>query len=474
MNRPKYSIIIPTCERANLLEHTINGCLLQDYKDYEILVSNNYSSDHTPFVLDKFKDESRIRVVGTKRRLAMPNHWEFAMSHALGEYIIFLGDDDGISPGLLKLLDDIIELSGANIIKWEIVLYHHPDWPGVEANTLRINSKCSLNVYSVSTEKVIKDYVNFEFQYFPNLLQTCYRNALYKRAKQKTGKVFVGGPDFSCPLLLLMDSKTKYVHIDAVLGFGGRSKESNGAYLTSKDKSNAKRYKEFLAEFKNEDPFPYHEPKTVSFANIFMASFSYARHYYPEVIPDASINVLELCKRTQAEILRVRKKGTSSLIDKKQTKDFYQFVETLPGEQRNIIKSMAGYPSFRGKGKMIGKEIRDTGRNSVTSIGRIFPEKLRPKIKSIAFRLINRAVPVDQFIYLDGSKYGFVNGGDVMFKLNWLVELAQKYICHLPNVNHDGIDEIGRIEVIFGEKKDRKPKFIIKKSSVAVTKTSEV
>ena len=129
MKNPKYSIIIPTCDRANLLKHTINGCLRQNYDNYEILVSNNFSSDNTKIILENFNKEPKINVVKTESRMAMPLHWEFAMSHARGDYIIFLGDDDGISTNLLLLLDSIIKQYDSNIIKWQTYLYHHPDWP---------------------------------------------------------------------------------------------------------------------------------------------------------------------------------------------------------------------------------------------------------------------------------------------------------------------------------------------------------
>ena len=179
MQKPKYSIVIPTCERATLLEYTIKGCLLQNHGDYEILISNNCSRDNTDIILEKFKSVPQIRVVESKTRLAMPMHWEFAMSHALGEYIIILGDDDGISPDLLNILDNIIDQSDANIIKWKSYCYHHPDWPGPEANNLRVDKKYSSKVHNMLPEKIIKDYAKVKYQYFPNLLQTCFSKDLF-------------------------------------------------------------------------------------------------------------------------------------------------------------------------------------------------------------------------------------------------------------------------------------------------------
>ena len=445
MQKPKYSIVIPTCDRANLLEYTIKGCLLQNYDNYELLVSDNYSNDNTKVILDSFKKDPKIRVVETKSRLAMPNHWEFAMSHALGEYIIILGDDDGISPDLLSILDNIIDQNDANIIKWESYCYHHPDWPGPEANNLRVDKKCSYKVHNILPEIIIKDYANFKFKYFPNLLQTCFSYDLYKLAKSKAGRVFVGAPDYSCPVLMLMDSKAKYTHIDAVLGFGGRSKYSNAAYLSSKDETRDKRIKEFLKEFKNDDPFPHHQPKIWAYSNILMASLSYARNYYPKFISDDSINLIELCKRIQNEIGSFKGTGEIRIINKNQLVSFYQFVESLSAQQKQIIKSMPGYPSFNGKYNLIVERIKNKGKNIQKRFFQLFPEF----IKSIIKKAFRQSKPPNLIYWYDVTKHGCFNGEDVVSKLDYLVESGVKeYYSNLGTNNYktNGLERIGKIK----------------------------
>ena len=94
---PKYSIIIPTFERSNLLGDTVDGCLLQNHDNFEILISNNYSQDETAFVLSKYSGNPKIRIVETEKKLSMQDHFLFAMNHSKGQYILFLGDDDGVS-----------------------------------------------------------------------------------------------------------------------------------------------------------------------------------------------------------------------------------------------------------------------------------------------------------------------------------------------------------------------------------------
>jgi len=435
MQKPKYSIVIPTCDRASLLEYTIKGCLLQNYDNYELLVSDNYSKDNTKVILGSFKKDPKIRVVETKSRLAMPNHWEFAMSHALGEYIIILGDDDGVSPNLLMILDEIIDTSGANIIKWQSCLYHHPDWPGPEANTLRINKLFSNNVDKISPELVIKDYANIRFKYFPNLLQTCISKDLYKRAKEKAGKVFVGAPDYSCPALLLMSPSAKYAYIDSVLGMGGRSKFSNAAYYFSQDKSRFKRSKDFYSEFGDSDILPHHKLKIFSSTNVIMASLSYALHYYPNNRIENLINWTELCRRTHQEI--IKHKGKNSLFNDLQLKDFYKFVQSMPKRQRKVIYNQIDHKSFNDKISSIVKMIFNYSK----SIIRTLPNSFQTILKSI----IRNPDPV---VFLDVSEYGCHNGEEVIAKLDYLVALGDSNYdanSRIKNHNTKGLEKIEKI-----------------------------
>src|SRR5262245_3789097 len=98
--RPFFSIVIPTRSRAHLLSHALQSALDQTFDDYEVVVSDNCSKDNT-FQMVEALGNSRVRYVRPDRSLSMPDHWEFALDHAQGEYITYLCDDDAFSPTLL-------------------------------------------------------------------------------------------------------------------------------------------------------------------------------------------------------------------------------------------------------------------------------------------------------------------------------------------------------------------------------------
>ncbi len=74
----KFTVIIPTRERADTLYYSLKTCVTQDYDDLEILVSDNFSQDNTREVVESFKDP-RIRYINTGKRVSMSDNWEFAV-----------------------------------------------------------------------------------------------------------------------------------------------------------------------------------------------------------------------------------------------------------------------------------------------------------------------------------------------------------------------------------------------------------
>ena len=70
MTDPRFSVIIPTRNRAETLRVTLRSCTEQDFDPFEIVVSDNDSKDDTRAVVEA-AGSSHIRYVKTPRALSM-------------------------------------------------------------------------------------------------------------------------------------------------------------------------------------------------------------------------------------------------------------------------------------------------------------------------------------------------------------------------------------------------------------------
>lgn len=89
---PKVSVVITTFNRADFLRKAIESVLRQTYKDFELLILDNSSTDNTENVVKTLND-MRIRYV---RHLPMgiSAARNLGVKEAKGEFIAFLDDDD--------------------------------------------------------------------------------------------------------------------------------------------------------------------------------------------------------------------------------------------------------------------------------------------------------------------------------------------------------------------------------------------
>lgn len=124
----KYTVIIPTRDRAETLEATLRTCLRQTYKNFEIIVSDNCSSDNTKEIVDCCND-SRIRYINPGKRLSMSGNFEFALSHVTDGFAMFIGSDDGIMPDAINYVDSIVKKYHVDAVSCSQATYVWPDFP---------------------------------------------------------------------------------------------------------------------------------------------------------------------------------------------------------------------------------------------------------------------------------------------------------------------------------------------------------
>jgi glycosyltransferase involved in cell wall biosynthesis len=92
----KLSIGIPVYNQASTLADAIRSVLSQDLPPFEIVVSENHSTDGTRGIVESFGD--RVRMVLPPKHLSMMENWDFCVSSCKGDYIGLLSGDDQLLP----------------------------------------------------------------------------------------------------------------------------------------------------------------------------------------------------------------------------------------------------------------------------------------------------------------------------------------------------------------------------------------
>ncbi|MGA2668939.1 MAG: glycosyltransferase [Ignavibacteria bacterium] len=89
---PKISVIIPTYNRASLISESIDSVLYQTYKDFDLIIVDDGSTDNTKEIISRY-DDPRVKYEYRENRgVSAARNYGAEMTSA--DYIIFLDSDD--------------------------------------------------------------------------------------------------------------------------------------------------------------------------------------------------------------------------------------------------------------------------------------------------------------------------------------------------------------------------------------------
>jgi glycosyltransferase involved in cell wall biosynthesis len=109
-DRPRLTIGLPVYNGERYLAESIEALLGQSYEDFELIISDNASTDGTPGICAPYvKQDSRVRFIRQPQNIGCaPNH-NFLVARARGELFKWASDDDLYARDLLKRCVDALD-----------------------------------------------------------------------------------------------------------------------------------------------------------------------------------------------------------------------------------------------------------------------------------------------------------------------------------------------------------------------------
>lgn len=114
------TVVVPTFNRQSMLKVAIDSILSQTYQDFEILVSDNCSSDGTQSYVESI-DDARVIYLRHPNNLGMQQNWIKAIQSPKSKYIAILEDDNQFLPNHLEDAIRVLHETGKSFYACEIV-----------------------------------------------------------------------------------------------------------------------------------------------------------------------------------------------------------------------------------------------------------------------------------------------------------------------------------------------------------------
>jgi glycosyltransferase involved in cell wall biosynthesis len=108
--RPLVSVIMPTYNHAKYIGEAIESVLNQTYKNFELIIIDNYSEDDTEKIVAAFK-ENRIKYLKFRNNGIIAASRNYGIKNSDGEYVAFLDSDDTWLPEKLEKQIELFHVS---------------------------------------------------------------------------------------------------------------------------------------------------------------------------------------------------------------------------------------------------------------------------------------------------------------------------------------------------------------------------
>src|SRR5574341_1321979 len=247
MDRPFFSIIIPTKNRSFLVGHAIRSVLQQTFDNFEIVVADNDDSAHTQRVVASFSDP-RLRYFRTGD-LSMPDNWEFGSRQAQGDFITILADKQALKSWALARLHALILTTQCKVAVWRLDKLDNTYFPPVLYPAYGTG-----DTHLVASDQILSDFLNRDHyshatRMLPLSLNSCVHHSVVEQSRQGPAERLhlPTNPDYTGAFLQLAYSDRILV-VDEALAAMSR-KYGNGKSLQVKGATG----KDFLRGISSQD-----------------------------------------------------------------------------------------------------------------------------------------------------------------------------------------------------------------------------
>lgn len=206
MQQDLVSIIVPMYNAEKYIENCLNSLLNQTYKNIEIILIDDGSTDNTLNIIDTLKkNEENIRVIRQKN-CGVSHARNTGIKNSTGKYIFFIDADDWIDNETIETLVKIIKKENVDIVKCNFV--REKENKRIDNNILILENICNT---SIPKSKYID-------KLYPQLSNTNFFNVVWGQLinkdiiKELFDEQMAFGEDYLFNIQLYYNSNSIYIY----------------------------------------------------------------------------------------------------------------------------------------------------------------------------------------------------------------------------------------------------------------------
>jgi hypothetical protein len=227
---PRLSVVIPTLGRPDTLQHALKTLAAQPGDNCEFVIQNNGGDPATAAVVEALGDR-RFKHFATAGIVTMTENWELALGHATGDYITFIGDDDGLMPDACAIATAILTDRNPPLLSWSPYAYYWPEYyhPGYR-DRLVASVDFRFTAERVRSGDELARFYRFRTHYsrLPMIYNSFVRRDVIRQMQEREGRYFLGAsPDVTSGIVNAALT-AEFLRLSRPLSVSGLSQHSTG------------------------------------------------------------------------------------------------------------------------------------------------------------------------------------------------------------------------------------------------------
>jgi putative sugar O-methyltransferase len=240
----KVSFLVPSKNRLELLKRCLHSIRAQKrHFDFEVIVSDNASADDYRTYINKLADP-RIIYLRQSYPLPVTDNWRAALSHATGDYVLMLGDDDALTPDFSTIVEPFLRPDGADVAYLGAYHYCYPNvMKGSEAGYLAVygceilpNEKQAFCLLPHYARELAASVLEFRYRFAFNAQHFLIKRSFIEQ-NADVGPLYQSPyPDFFAAIVMFMRARSIVVIPEPSVIIGISPRSFGAYYFSSRDK----------------------------------------------------------------------------------------------------------------------------------------------------------------------------------------------------------------------------------------------
>ncbi len=306
---PRISIVLPTRNGLHLVKQALSTIQAQNYSNWECVVYDNASEQPLEDHVKSLQDPN-IRYARSPSFVPVTDSWNGAIDQAEGDYVMLIGDDDGLPPNSFSNLAQLAErFHNPDLFYTSHYQFMHP-WvmPSQPWGYLNILANAFFLVgqhYPVVLDSHVADFAvrgSLKFRRnFSYNMQACYFSRKLLSSLRHKGKIFHSPfPDYYLANVAFVKSRSTVI-VPQPIGLQGVSRKSFGFTLLN---NLPERGEALLATELSKDPlYPKVAAEILNGGLAYATNFMITMHHVVDMLGDAAPCEVDMQRYRRLQIL---------------------------------------------------------------------------------------------------------------------------------------------------------------------------